>query len=98
LSIPEEDLKAIASILATGYLRHRDQLRRTTSPLDGSAGPGQTPTPQDPASRSADQTAAPEIPAVSTARRESGSGSKEALAKEEERLKKLRAAKRAKKS
>jgi hypothetical protein len=34
LGIPTEDLQSIASILATGYLRHRDQLRRAASRLD----------------------------------------------------------------
>jgi hypothetical protein len=37
LGIPTEDLKSIASILATGYLRHRHQLRRIASQLDSSA-------------------------------------------------------------
>ena len=34
LGIPKEDLKSIASILAAGYLRHRDQLRRAVPRLD----------------------------------------------------------------
>lgn len=34
LGIPTEDLQSIASILAAGYLRHRDQLRRAVPRLD----------------------------------------------------------------
>src|SRR3984957_19877997 len=34
LGVPTEDLKSIASILAAGYLRHRDQLRRAVPRLD----------------------------------------------------------------
>jgi hypothetical protein len=35
LGIPTEDLQSIASVLAAGYLRDRDQLRRAASSLDG---------------------------------------------------------------
>lgn len=34
MGIPKEDLQSIASILAAGYLRHRDQLRRKVPRLD----------------------------------------------------------------
>lgn len=34
MGIPTEDLQSIASILAAGYLRHRDQLRRAVPRLD----------------------------------------------------------------
>ena len=37
MGIPTEDLKSIASILAAGYLRHRDHLRRAKTSVEVAA-------------------------------------------------------------